>query len=144
MPTPLLIAYNIKGARQGRIRLLASRFGIRYRSIPDSMQGLPLSALIEDALPEAPEKQEGEPFTDEMMVMAYFPRPLASKLLDMFRQQRIQSVRLKAMLTDTNSQWTGKQLHEELQQEAAYFTQMRRKLHEEKLKEESEESSPEA
>lgn len=138
MPKPLLIAYNLKGERQGRIRLLASRFGIRYRAVPPGMQDLPLHRLLEEALPEPSGEQETAPFTDELMVMAYLPGHLAGKFLDAFRQQRIPSVRLKAMLTETNSQWTGTQLHEELRQEAEYFSLMKKSLHEEKAKQEEE------
>lgn len=128
MAVPVLVTYNLQGQRQGRIRLMAARFGIRFYVIMPQHQHIPIGQLLDAQLPEHRPMEE-EPFTQEMMVMARFPSHLASRFLDAFRQQRVPSVRLKAMLTETNSQWSGLRLYQELSQEADYFARMGSSLH---------------
>ena len=65
---------------------------------------------------------------EEMMVMGFFPQPLVSAFLDSFRQVGIPSVRLKAVLTETNMRWNSCQLRAELlREEAAFRAQMGKK-----------------
>ena len=71
------------------------------------------------------EPYAGEGFDSEMLVLAHFPSALINQFLDAFRQAGVPSVRLKAVLTDNNSQWHSSHLHGELSQEEAYFRAMR-------------------
>ncbi|MBQ8953791.1 MAG: DUF3783 domain-containing protein, partial [Clostridia bacterium] len=61
-----------------------------------------------------------------MLVMAFFPQGLMQRFLDGFRQAGLPSVRLKAMLTDTNSRWNSCQLRAELLREEAAFRAMKK------------------
>lgn len=132
---PSLLVYNLSAERLSRIRLIAGRYGIRLRTVRKTEYGLPLEALL--GLAEPPESPaEAVDFEDEMLVMAGFPGHLTHSFLNAFRQYRLPPVRLKAMLTDTNRAWTSAQLHEELNQEAAYFAKMKKGLHQSPSQEE--------
>lgn len=131
MQKPVLLTYNLEGDRGRRVNLLAMRHGIRVRPVPHEELGRPIGDLL-SLEAQAFEPFDGEGFDGEMMIMARFPSALISRFLDGFRQAGIQSVRLKAMMTETNSQWSSAHLHGELKQESAYFAHLRKTAHEKK------------
>lgn len=131
MQKPVLLTYNLKGDRGRRIHLLARRHNIHVRPVLHEELGRPIRDLISQD-EQAFEPFDGEGFDSEMFIMARFPSSLISRFLDAFRQAGIQSVRLKAMLTETNGAWSSAHLHGELQQESAYFAQLRKMAHEKK------------
>ncbi len=141
MKSPVLLTYNISGERGRKIRAMAARYKVRVRPVPHEELGRPIGHLAsQEEQPFSP--YEGEGFVDEMMIMAHFPSAIISRFLDAFRHAGIPSVRLKAMMTETNSQWDSAHLHGELQQEAAYFGQMRKMAHEKKQAENQPEDTP--
>lgn len=139
MPQAICLIYNITGERLSRIRLIARRFKVQLRPVSPEDYGQPIGALLgrADRMAEAPAVP---PFPDEMMVMAGFPGPLTHSFLNAFRQQGLAPVRLKAMLTETNSQWHSGRLHQELSEENEYFARMRKGLHEQQAEAQAEEA----
>ena len=96
----LLLMYNLSPARQGAVRMLCARLKIRVRAVEASEYAEKLGALagMEE---KRNEPFSGEPFSDEMLLMAGFAPPVA----------------LKAVLTPTNAEWDSVQLHQELLRE---------------------------
>lgn len=92
---------------------------MRLQTVPKEDQGQKLSALT--SLSERAEAPAIETFDDEMLVFCFVSRQQLNDFLNAFSQRRIERVRLKAMLTETNSQWDAGQLHRELCEEDAWF-----------------------
>lgn len=134
MSKPTLLAFNLHGERAGRIRLMASRYGIQYRPVKPEEYNQPLSTLCGQGEP-GEGVYEGPGFEEEMLYMAYFPGGLVHKLLDSFRQQRMPSVKLKAMMTESNQAWDALELHRNLMEEAEQFRQMKAFAHAKKEQE---------
>ena len=136
MSKPTLLAFNLHPPRAGKVRRLAARHGIQCRPVTPEEYAQPLAALCgEGELGAAP--YEGPGFEDEMLYMAFFPHGLVHKLLDGFRQQQLPSVRLKAMMTETNQAWDAMELHRNLKEEEEQFRQMRAFAHQKKQAEEA-------
>ena len=96
------------------------RHRMRFVSVEKADFDKSLGALC--GLSEKPDTvYEGEGFADEMMVLAFVPQDLLNRFLSAFRQHKIPSVRLKAMLTETNSTWNSLALHKELLEEDEWF-----------------------
>ena len=72
---------------------------------------------LESVLCLAPRKDSpegGEPFSDELLVMAGLSSRQMDSFLQGFRRKKIPPVDLKAVLTATNSHWNAYQLQREL------------------------------
>ena len=61
-----------------------------------------------------------------MLGMAHFRPGMLDAFLNGFRQSRIPSVKLKAMLTETNAAWSGARLHREIRAEHEQMEAMRK------------------
>ena len=124
--TPMVLCYNIRPEKLGRLRVLALRLGIGVRVVEADKFALPVGALA--GVLEPPETVEtAEPFSDEMLVMAHFRPGMLDAFLNGFRQNRIPSVKLKAMLTETNAAWSAARLHREILAEHEQMEAMRKK-----------------
>lgn len=117
MPIATVLLYNLSDdTSQGRaVRRLCAQQKLRIRGVLPAQQALPLAALLSGALPEAEAPEQ--PFTDPVLVMAYLSPAAQNRLLRGLRS--LPPIPLKAILTDTNSRWTGVQLHAELCREHA-------------------------
>ena len=123
---PMVLCYNLQPEKLGRLRVLALRLGIGVRVVEPEKFGLPVGALA--GVLDAPETvAEAEPFSDEMLVMAHFRPGMLDAFLNGFRQSRIPSVMLKAMLTETNALWSAARLHDEIRAEHEQMEAMRKK-----------------
>ena len=123
---PMVLCYNLQPEKLGRLRVLALRLGIGVRVVEPEQFALPVGALA--GVTETPETVEAvEPFTDEMLVMAHFRPSMLDAFLNGFRQSRIPSVKLKAMLTETNAAWSAARLHREIRAEHEQMEAMRKK-----------------
>lgn len=112
----LLLMYNLSPARQGAVRMLCARLKIRVRAVEASEYAEKLSALagMEE---KRNEPFSGEPFADEMLLMAGFAPQTLDALLRAFRSYRVAPMALKAVLTPVNAEWDSVRLHEELLRE---------------------------
>ena len=115
MNMPLVLLYNLDNPRGAKIRRMCLPLGLRTRLVTPEEYRLPLGELVEGGTPETP--WEGEPFTDEMLVLVNCPGPLLDRFLQGFRRNKIPSVRLEAVLTPTNRTWDSAALHAELVRE---------------------------
>lgn len=120
MKRPTLLCYNLHGDRGRRIQLIAMRHGIRLRPVKQEEYSHTIAALLE-LEPATDLVYEGEGFDREMLLMAHFPSPLVNSFLNAFRQTRLQSVKLKCVLTENNQQWDSIYLFKELSDEETYF-----------------------
>ena len=113
MQPPVLLCYNLANDKAAKIRLLAMKLQIRIRTVTPEEYAKPLEMLCGyvDAAESLPVQQV---FTDEMLVLANFPQPTLIAFLNGFRQGKIPTVSLKAILTDTNQHWDSVTLHKEL------------------------------
>ena len=66
---------------------------------------------------------EGEELADEMMVFAGVTGSHLDQILFMMRKKGMKRIDYKAVLTDTNSQWTVPELFKELEKEHAAMHQ---------------------
>ena len=121
---PMVLCYNIQPEKLARMRVLALRLGIRLCVVSPEEFALPVGALAGVAeMPEA--VSPVEPFDDEMIVMAHFRPGMLDQFLNGFRQSRIPSVKLKAMLTETNAVWAAPALHAAIKEEHEQMETMR-------------------
>ncbi|MBQ3263444.1 MAG: DUF3783 domain-containing protein [Oscillospiraceae bacterium] len=122
---PMVLCYNLQPEKLGRLRVLALRLGIGVRVVEPDKFALPVGALA--GVLETPATVEpAEPFADEMLVMAHFRPGMLDAFLNGFRQSRIPSVKLKAMLTETNAAWSAARLHREIRAEHEQMEAMRK------------------
>lgn len=115
MKPPVLLCFNLQAEKAAKIRLLAMRLGVRVRSVEPAELGETLAALCGWEPPTG--SATGEPFTDEMLVLANFSGAQLNEFLGGFKRGQIPTVALKAVLTDTNLHWSAVALHSELVQE---------------------------
>ena len=120
MTKPLALLYNVEGSRRKQIEMLAAILGIRTKAVTMGEYGVSVGALCGLEEESAPQGFWND-FSEEMMVMAFFPEPLIQRFLDAFRQTGVPSVRLKAVLTDANRGWNSCRLRAELMREDAAF-----------------------
>ena len=115
MPIATVLLYNLSDdTPQGRaVRRLCAQQKLRVRGVLPGQQELPLSALLSGILPDSPPPQQ--PFTEPVLVMAYLSPAAQNRLLRSLRS--LPPIPLKAILTATNSTWTGTQLRTELLRE---------------------------
>lgn len=118
MPTPIILAFNIKPDKLGRLRLLALRIKAMLKAVDASEYNMTLENIINaPAVTAAAQAAEGEAFTSEMLVMANLTGAQMHLFLDDFKHFGIPPIPLKAMLTNTNKAWTPLQLCRELSAE---------------------------
>lgn len=116
---PSILAYNLAPEREKEILRLAMLHKMRLQSVPKADQNQKLSALT--GLSERQEAPAGETFDDELLVFCFLTSQQLNDFLSAFGRHGIARVRLKAVLTETNSQWDAVQLHRELSEEDAWF-----------------------
>lgn len=116
MKQPVVLCYNLPEETFRKLRLAAMRFKIRVRSVKPCEYMLTLQELCEKPAMENGEIPQ-DAFTDEMLVMAYFPAALPGPFLQLTRKNGIPSIALKAILTPTNSEWNSITLHDEISKE---------------------------
>ena len=112
---PTVLMYNLPPASRTQVELLCRELGAAARNVEKQRQGLTLGALV-GLLPEVP---GGSQVPGQMLVMAYFDRDMLDAFLRGFRVRQIPPIPHKAMLTLTNTAWTGPELYENLSREMA-------------------------
>ena len=112
---PTVLMYNLSPASRTQVELLCRDLGAAARNVEKQRQGLTLGALV-GLLPEVP---GGSQVPGEMLVMAYFDRDMLDAFLRGFRARQIPPIPHKAMLTLTNTAWTGRELYESISREMA-------------------------
>ena len=112
---PTVLMYNLPPTVRAQVEALCRETGAAARNVEKIRQGLSLGALL-GMLPEVP---GGAAVPGQMLVLAYFDRDMLDAFLRGFRARQIPPIPHKAMLTLTNTAWTGPELYENLSREMA-------------------------
>ena len=122
---PVLLLFNITDPeKKAAIRLLALRLGLRSLEVPPEQQRCTLRELLAEKGSASGEAV----FHDEMMVMYALSSSAMHEVLDTLRSHG-QPVRLKAVVTDINQNWTAARLHKELLAEETALSNWKRSRH---------------
>ena len=113
---PTLLLFNLSQEKHAPLMATAARLKILVKHVPPEHANQTLSALlgISPMVEDAPPAQ----IPQEMLVMAEFSRKMMDDFLGGLRTLRVKPIRLKAILTPTNVNWTPAALFEELSEEA--------------------------
>ncbi len=120
---PTVLLYNLPLAAQVQVEALCRQIGAAPVVVEESRQGLTLGAL----LGLLPEQSSAQRVPGPMLVMAWFEKGMLDAFLQGFRRLGIPPIPRKAMLTLTNTAWTGPQLYENLSAEMAAMAKARQK-----------------
>ena len=114
MPRPVLYTWNLTAECLGKLREICAAMSVPVRPVAPQETEKSLASLGEAA--PAPGLMM-MPFSEEMLLMAYFPDKLIDKLLARMKAKKI-AIPRKAVLTPTNAGWNSVQLFDELSREA--------------------------
>ena len=113
---PTLLLYSFTEKELAKFRFMLKGFpGIRLISVPESAYQLPIKQLLEGT---APSGLPHNSFPRHVMVLAHIPDPLMHLLISICKQATSEKV-LKAMLTETNQNWSSELLYQNLLEEEA-------------------------
>ena len=117
-----ILAYNFTPERLGALRLICMMLKVQLRPVSREAFTQPVGYLagVPGVEPSA-EVYAGDEAHEEMLVMCGFMRSDLDRLLAAIRKSKLQSVKLKAMLTQHNALWSGVELLKELAQEHEYM-----------------------
>ncbi len=116
MGTATVLAYGFDGAGVKKLRGICGKLGLRLRRVLPEETGQPVGAFAgHGKFAEAPEPAAQVP--GEMLVLCGVTDRQLDALLASLHTARVGQDALKAVLTGTNAQWTGRRLYDELQKE---------------------------
>ena len=114
----VVLLYNINPEKLNKIRFVLLRMGVRNKIITKDMYLQTIGSLAGiKGFEKNQEDYTGEGFTDEMLVMRGFTSKRIDELLRLFRNNNIEKIPLKAILTEHNIQWNSIELYKELKEE---------------------------
>lgn len=114
---PTLLLFNLSKEKHAPLMATAARLKILVKHIPPEDAGQTLGVLL--GMSPRAEDAEAAHLDDEMLVMANFSRAMMDQFLGGLKTLRVKPIRLKAILTPTNVNWTPAALFAELSEEAA-------------------------
>lgn len=113
---PTVLLYSFTQKEQETFRFLLRGFpGIRLIAVPEQAYDLCLHDILISPMPSSIGHTV---FFRHMLVLAHIPDPLVHPLLAICKQATAEKV-LKAMLTETNQNWTSRVLYKNLLDEEA-------------------------
>ena len=120
-----VLMYNCSGPEFSKLRQIFAMLRLRMRPVEPEQYHLTLAQLAEGQ-GETGEAQE--PVQEAMLVFCGLGDAFLQQVLEVIRLAKLPPIPLKAVLTDTNREWTTAQLREELNREReAIAAQMREK-----------------
>lgn len=121
----IVLCYNLRGTRKGKqIAMIFGFLGYKVKHVEkmDYLHPIGVLAGIMDTEQEKKESTyEGEGFPEEMLIMNAATEEMLDKALFLMRKEKVQ-VGLKAMITESNQNWTSLELYEEIKKEHEYMT----------------------
>lgn len=121
-----VLLYNLEREKVRKIKFLLVKLGLGAREVSPAEFCHPIGYLAGlegfEAVQEVPE----ESFAQEMLVMAGLSSSQFSAFLEGLRKSRA-TVALKAVLTETNAQWSSLRLYRELAAEHGALQRVRPK-----------------
>lgn len=123
----LLYHLNEEMPKGGQLRKLAENMGIKAVTIAEKDLGQKLGALaLSGHSSETTESYSGPAPQDELMIFCGFSRSCLDRFLSRCRQEGIEPVSLKAVLTEHNREWKVIDLFSELKKEHELFEKYHR------------------
>lgn len=107
---PQVLLFNVGEEKKKKIRFLLIKLGAACREVPPEDFGKTLSELTGRGAAAA---EVAEPFSGEMLVMDGLDPARLQALLDGLRRVKA-PVALKAVVTESNLEWTASRLYSEL------------------------------
>ena len=113
-----VLTFQLTAAENASLKRACGLMGLRLREVTQEEYGKPLGALAGIA-PFAGEAPWFAPLSDKMIVFAEVSNGQLDAILTMLRNKKIAPGAYKAVLTETNAEWTVPVLFAELQKERA-------------------------
>ena len=121
-----VLLFNIKEKKRVQeLQMICISLRIRVRLVKKEEYFQPVGALAGmKEIEETGQIYDGEELADEMMVFAGVTGSHLDQILFMMRKKGMRRIDYKAVLTDTNCQWTVPELYKELEKEHATMHQI--------------------
>lgn len=114
----VILLYNLDNQRGKNIKLLSMRMGIRIKSVTKDKYLEPIGLLA--GIKEVESNgliYEENGFQEEMVILKGFTDYRLDEFLRAMRRNDIDTVALKAIITDHNQEWNSLVLYEEIKKE---------------------------
>lgn len=113
---PTVLLYSFTPKEQGNFETMLRGFpGIRLIAVPEPAYNLSIKDVLIKPLPAA---NVNAGFSRHMLVFAHIPDPLVQPIIAICKKATPEKV-LKAMLTETNQNWSAQTLYQNLLEEEA-------------------------
>lgn len=111
----IVLLYNFDRLRLKEVRKALAPLKVRIKTVPKEqfLQPVGYVAGIDGILP-SDEKNSGESFTDEMLVMYGFGNEKIDLLISLLKHCPVEKVDLKAVITPHNVYWDSIRLYKEV------------------------------
>ncbi len=109
-----VLLYNIEKRKSIEIKNLCRKMNVGYTDVDKSDYGYRLGYLLN--IDDNSVKAEGDDFSGEMMLLVDFNNGMMDLFLSLLRKKKC-TVALKAVLTDTNKNFTSYELFSEISKE---------------------------
>ncbi len=109
-----VLLYNIEKRKSIEIKNLCRKMNVGYTDVDKSDYGYRLGYLLN--IDDNSVKAEGDDFSGEMMLLVDFNNGMLDLFLALLRKKKC-TVDLKAVLTDTNKNFTSYELFSEISKE---------------------------
>lgn len=116
---PKVLLYNFTDSeRHRRIQRYLAKSGVSVRRVQTPEFLHPIGYLFEmQGFFPCPQFNLGGNFQEEMLIMKDFSSERMDRFLEFFREQKLEPLNLKAVLTPVTQHWNSLKLHEELMRE---------------------------
>lgn len=114
MKMSLVLLYNLSGKKAIDIKMICHKLNLTNKTVEKDEFGYKLGYLCNKDNDNTVYTYND--FEDEMLLLADLPNSTFDKFLKMLRQKKA-TVELKAILTQTNKEFTSSQLFEEISKE---------------------------
>ena len=115
-----VLVYNCSGPKFAKMHQIFAMLHLLMRNVTPDKYHLTLKQL-ETAQGEAGEAQS--PIPESMLVFCNVNQALLQQVLEVIRLSKLPPISLKAVMTETNQDWTSLQLYEELCKERDSLTE---------------------
>lgn len=116
-----------KQAYAAKLKGVMVQLGIRIRNITPDQAGEKVGYLAGIPGYEAAQAAPVPEIPEEMLVLKDFTGPRMEQLLQMLRRAGVPRIALKAVLTETNVDWTFYELYQEIRKEHEFMKASREK-----------------
>ena len=106
--------YNCSGPEFSKLRQIFAMLRLRMRPVEPARYQVPIGLLAQG---EGEDGEPAQPIPEAMLVFCGLGEALRNQVLEVIRVAKLPPIPLKAVLTETNREWTSLQLYEELKKE---------------------------